>query len=284
MITIVRAPIVATVQDLGRPGHRGIGVPPSGAMDRDALIAANVCVGNTPGGAALEISFGNGELRFESETVIATGGAQLLATIGDRVVAPWVPIRVHAGDTLHVDRVVDGQFAYLAVHGGIDVPLVLGSRSTLLSAKLGGHEGRLLRHGDVLAIGSDIAGAPGAVPPVAHDRSAPIPIIPGPQAAEFGDDAWQTLLSATFALSRSSNRVGYRLEGPGIAHAVPTDRPSEPTCIGAIQLPGGGAPIVVMYDGPTVGGYPKIAVVRERAIGTVAQRAPGDPVRFVADE
>jgi biotin-dependent carboxylase-like uncharacterized protein len=283
VITVVKAPIVATVQDFGRAGHRALGVPPSGAMDRDALVATNVCVGNAPGAAALEIALGGGELRFETASVIATGGARLLGMLGDRSVEPWVPVPVQPGDVLRIDRIVEGQFSYLAVHGGIDVPVVLGSRSTLMSAQLGGFQGRRLAHGDVLRLGDDIVGGPGPVPPVLHDDGAGIPLTPGPQAAQFSDEAWATLLGCTFGVSRFSNRMGYRFEGVAITHDIPTDRPSEPTCIGAIQVPSGGTPIVLMNDGPTVGGYPKIAVVREDALGMLAQRAPGAPVRFVLD-
>lgn len=284
MITVTKAPFATTVQDLGRPGYRAIGVPLSGAMDRDALVATNICAGNAAHAAALEIALGGGELRFDVDAVIATGGAQLVGTIGDRAVVPWMPIAARAGETLRIERVVDGFFAYLAVHGGVDVPLVLGSRSTLVSAQLGGVHGRRLLKGDVLHIGNDVAGGPGAVPQVAHDEGAPIPIIAGPQGAEFSDEVWSTLLSRTFSVSQLSNRMGYRLEGVTIAHDVRTDRPSEPTCVGAIQLPKDGTPIVLMRDGPTVGGYPKIAVVREEAIGMLAQRAPGRAVRFVLDE
>lgn len=284
MITVVKAPFATTVQDLGRPGYRAIGVPPSGAMDRDALIAANVCVGNAAGAAALEIALGGGELRFEVDTVIAVGGARLIATIDDRSVASWIPMPVRTGETLRIQRVVDGAFAYLAVHGGINVPLVLGSRSTLVSAQLGGVHGRRLLKGDLLTLADDVAGGPGAVPPVIHDESAPIPIIVGPQGAEFSEEAWSTLVRSAFSVSHFSSRIGYRLEGASIAHDVPTDRPSEATCVGAIQVPGDGTPIVLMRDGPTVGGYPKIAVVREDVIGMLAQRAPGAVVRFVLHE
>jgi len=281
MITVVKAPFAATVQDLGRPGYRAIGVPLSGGMDRDALIATNVCVGNAPGAAALELALGGGELRFDGETVIAIGGAQLLAMLGDRAVPSWVPIPVHTGETMRIERVTDGQFAYLAIHGGLDLPLVLGSRSTMLSAAFGG---RLLRTGDVFTTANDVVGGPGPVPSVTYDASAPIPVVRGPQAAEFSDDAWHVLLGRGFRVSSSSNRIGYRFEGASIVHSIPSDRPSEPTCLGAIQVPSGGAPIVLMNDGPTVGGYPKIAVVREHALGMLAQRAPGSIVRFVLDD
>jgi biotin-dependent carboxylase-like uncharacterized protein len=284
VITVTQAPLFATVQDLGRRGHRAIGVPVSGAADRDALVAVNVCVGNDVGAAAIELALGRGTLRFDADAIIAVGGATLVATLANRPVAAWVPIAVRAGDELRIERVAGGRFAYLAVRGGIDVPVALGSRSTLASAALGGYDGRTLRAGDTLSIGDAAAIGPGPVASIAHDPALPIPIVRGPQAREFGDEAWRTLLDETFRVSRMSDRAGYRLDGATIAHAVATDRPSEPTCVGAIQVPAGGQPIVLMHDGPTVGGYPKIAVVRERAIGAFAQRAPGDAVRFVLEE
>ena len=137
MITVVQAPLFATVQDLGRRGHRAIGVPVSGAADRDALAALNVCVGNDADAAALELALGRGVLRFDADAMLGVGGATLVATLAQRPVTPWVPIVARAGDELRIERVADGRFAYLAVRGGIDVPLVLGSRSTLLSAALG---------------------------------------------------------------------------------------------------------------------------------------------------
>lgn len=284
MITVTKAPLFATVQDLGRRGHRATGVPVSGAADRDALVAVNVCVGNESGAAGIELALGRGTLRFDVDAIIAVGGATLAATLAGRPVKPWIPVAARAGEELRIERVADGRFAYLAVRGGIDVPLVLGSRSTLSSAALGGYDGRTLRAGDTLPIGDDVASGPGPITAAAHDPALPIPIVRGPQASEFGDAAWRTLLDETFHVSRMSDRAGYRLEGATIAHAVATDRPSEPTCVGAIQVPGSGQPIVLMHDGPTVGGYPKIAVVRERAIGAFAQRVPGDAVRFVLEE
>lgn len=292
MITVVAAPPYASVQDLGRIGLRASGIPPSGVADRATALALNKLLGNAPDAAMLEWAVAGGTLRFDADVTFALGGATVEASISGEVVQPYSPIRARATDELHVERLASGRFLYIAVRGGIDVPVVLGSRSTLMSAGFGGHEGRRVRKGDVLHVGreyrsgsvhpvSDVNAENRAHSPRLHDNREPILIMRGPQAALFDADAWSTFLGTLYIISRASDRTGYRLDGPPLSHVAAAALPSEPTCVGAIQVPNGGAPIVLMQDGPTVGGYPKIAVIRSSALSRFAQKVPGEGVRFL---
>lgn len=285
MITILRAPPFATVQDLGRVGHLDAAVPRAGAVDPFALALANILVGNPPGAAAVEWGLAGGEVRFERDATVALTGATVRATIGGRPLGPEHASRAAAGEVLAVELIEDGAWLYVAVSGGIDVPPVLGSRATYLPARFGGFEGRLLRSGDRLPLGSAVAraartGAPRDLP--ASAVRTPIGLLPGPDRGRPSDIAWRWLMETEFRVSRAVSRMGYRLEGPAPELGLPGDRPSAPACIGTIQLPPGGEPIVLMPDGPTVGGYPRIAVVATADLGRLAQRRPGEVVRFEA--
>lgn len=287
MITVITAPPYATIQDLGRPGYLASGIPRSGAADTDSAIAVNAIVGNSAGAAVIEWALGAGSLTFGCDAVIALGGAESTATVDGNGIASHVATAVNAGGVLRIERMVCGRFLYIAVRGGIDVPVVLGSRSTLLSAGFGGHQGRRLRSADTLEIGDDVVGADArarAATLLAPRDFGPIPITRGPEAVLFSNAQWERFLRSDFTISRASDRIGYRLEGPVLEHTGAADLPSEPTCIGAIQVPQDGTPIVLMHDGPTVGGYPKIAVIRSRAVSRFAQFMPGDTVRFVLEE
>jgi len=286
------------VQDLGREGFRASGIPPSGVADRDTALFLNALLHNAPGAAMLEWAVAGGILRFDSDVTFALGGAVADVFIGGVNVPPYSPVCVRAADELHIERLLHGRFLYIAVRGGINVPLVLGSRSTLMSASLGGHEGRRVRKGDVLCIGREnnensdapahLVDDPGKVETAqkshGHDDHELIPIIRGPQAELFSADTWSAFLRARYTVSRASDRAGYRMEGPPLSHSGGAALPSEPTCVGAIQVPNGSPPIVLMNDGPTVGGYPKIAVIRSSALSRFAQRAPGDGVTFVLED
>ena len=201
--------------------------------------------------------------------------------------AGWQAHVLRRGAELEIGVPGRGRFGYLCLRGGVDVPPVLGSRSTYLRGGFGGLEGRMLRAGDRLPMGSPavpLPETPGArARPLPRDRDRPIRVLAGPQFAMFADDAVRALEAGAFTLSASSDRMGYRLEGPPLGHAGPAEFPSEPVCPGAIQVPQGSAPIVLMADGPTVGGYPKIAVVRSVDLGILAQCVPGSAVRFTLD-
>jgi len=285
VITVTAAPPFATIQDLGRFGYRDSGVPVSGLADRDGGAALNAILGNEPDAAMIEWAVAGGTLRFESDCVFAIGGADAGCTVDGERVQSWNRMHARAGTELVVERITRGRFLMIAVRGGIDVPVVMGSRSTLLSASFGGHEGRRLKKGDVLPVGEgkegETRGSTGGVP---QSLDGAVHIVRGPQADLFDARAWETLLGAELAVSHASDRTGYRLQGATLSCSVPAVLPSEPTCVGAIQVPDGGEPIVIMHDGPTIGGYPKIAVIRAMSISRFAQHTPGERVKFVLDE
>ena len=252
-------------------------------MDPFALAAANALVGNALNAAVLEWGLSGGSLRFENDCTIALAGARATATLGGAPAAPLTTIGAKNGDELVVERIDSGRFLYVAFRGGIDVPIVLHSRSTYLPGKFGGHEGRMLRHGDSIRLRDPAGRAPSPgfhVPAELTPAYATgvVHITPGPQADLFADDAWRTLLQE-FRVASASDRTGYRLEGPALTTSI-ASLPSDAGCAGAVQVPGDGKPIVLMADAPTVGGYPKIAVVSEADLPILAQRQPGETVRF----
>jgi antagonist of KipI len=286
MIEVLRAPPYLAVQDAGWRGLRASGMPVSGAMDGWALGVANLLAGNAADAAGLEWALGGGAIRFAGDAVLAIAGAKVEGTLGGAPLAACTVLRARAGDELRIDRIVRGRFAYLAVAGGIDVAPVLGSRSTYLAGGFGGFEGRLIRAGDVLRIG-----ALGSVGPPAgwtlpeglhptYPADARLRAVAGPQIGLFPQSSREAFETGTFRVARASDRAGYRLEGPAVTAEVKAALPSEPACPGAVQVPDSGQPIVLMPDGPTVGGYPKIAVVASVDVPLLAQRAPGEELRF----
>ncbi|NOT09061.1 MAG: biotin-dependent carboxyltransferase family protein [Gemmatimonadales bacterium] len=280
-IEIVKAPPFATVQDMGWPVGRAIGLPEGGAMDRAALAAANRAVGNAETAAGIEIALGAGTFRFAEAAVVAVAGLAEVRLGGELVphtlmVPAAVPITLYPRP--------ERRFVYLAVRGGIAVPELLGSRSTYLPAGFGGYEGRRLRNGDSLPIG---AAPPGSAPEPERgpeeEATGPLKLraARGPQWDRFGKSAQAAFFAAEFRVAPASDRMGYRLLGPSLAPEELAALPSEAACPGAIQVPDGGQPIVLMPDGPTVGGYPKIAVLLRPEVGRLAQCPPGAAVRFV---
>jgi KipI family sensor histidine kinase inhibitor len=263
-VAIVAAPACATVQDAGRPGHLHRGIPASGPLDLEAFTAANLAVGNDAGAAAIEIPLGALEVR-------AT--ADVIASIDGRAAASLA-----AGDVLRVD----GRGAavhYLAFAGGVMVPEVLGARATLVGARLGGHEGRPLRRGDVLAIG-DPTGPPGRAAQPALELARPIAVTAGPHVARFPPGALAFLTSTEWRISRLLDRVGVRLEGPSVPRAGADQAAPVPMVRGAIQVSTDGTPIVFGPDHPTTGGYPVLAVVQAGSMPALARRPPGAVVHF----
>ncbi|HYK09938.1 MAG TPA: biotin-dependent carboxyltransferase family protein [Gemmatimonadales bacterium] len=265
MISVPQAPAYCTIQDLGWRHLRSAGMPVSGVMDPWASAAANRMVGNPTDAAVFEWALTGGRLHFECDAVVAICGPGIEVTHG-----------MHAGEELVLPRPTAGRFLYMAVRGGVDTPTTLGSRSTYLAAGLG----HAIRTGDRLPIGSlptSAATRPGNLPP--YDAGV-VRVIEGPQRSLFPDAEWERFLRTPWKVSRASDRMGYRLECEGALKAPAADLLSEPACVGAIQVPPDGMPIVLMADGPTVGGYPKIAAVITADLPILAQRLPGAAVQL----
>jgi antagonist of KipI len=281
MIRVVEPGAFTTVQDLGRPGHAGAGVPPSGAMDAIALRAANLLVGNPEDAAALEITMSGPLLTFETDGVLALAGAPFAALLDGEPVPFGASFAVAADSTLRVERPSHGMRAYLAVRGGIAVPPVLDASSTLVSAGIGGWQGRALASGDYLRAGS-AADAPmrrlaGGALPVDH---GPVRVVPGPQTDAFTPYGLKVFFGEEFTVSPRSDRAGVRLQGTPIIHTGQADLDPEGVVTGAVQVPGDGMPIVLGPDRPVTGGYVKIATVITADLSIIAQARPGDALRF----
>lgn len=283
-ITVARMTGLATVQDGGRTGYRAEGVPLCGAMDVAALAIANGLVGNPRELAAIEWALAGGALRFDSAAVVAIAGAEVELTCNGASVPGNTSLDLKAGDELAIGRFARGAYAYLAVRGGIAVPEVLGSRSTYLPAGFGGLDGRRLRAADVLPVGQ--AGRRKtreiltSITPSERAVARTIRAVEGPNTDAFTREFRAAFWGDQFTLSASSNRTGYRLERKAHQDHATRSAPSEPACAGAIQVPDGAGAIVLMADGPTVGGYPKIGVVASVDIPLLAQCVPGDRVGF----
>ena len=264
LIEVLAPGLMTTVQDRGRPGWAHIGVPPSGALDPQALERGNRLVGNDRAAAALEVTLIGPKLRFGEAALVAVTGAR------DAV------FRVGAGDEVDVGTLVDGARAYVCVRGGIEVEPVLGSRSTDLLTGLGPPP---LRDGDLLAVGPEPATAPEHV-----DSAAPcepvLRIRPGPRDDWFVPEAIDALVGTSWRVSPSSNRVGIRLEGPALERRRTDELLSEGLVTGALQIPPTGQPILLMNDHPTTGGYPVLAVVVSEDLPLAGQLRPGDKVSF----
>ena len=279
--------LLTAVQDMGRYGYQRFGVPVSGAMDLFSLRAANVLVGNDQGAGCLEMTVVGPRLRFLDDTLIAVTGGDLAIKLDGEPVRRWHAMHVEKGAVLTSDGMQDGMRAYLAIDGGIDVPEVMGSRSTYLPGRIGGLEGRALKRGDVLATlpsdpgrRHDERSLPEDLEPVHYGHSHVIRVVPGPQAEAFTPAAMETLFDSRYAVSTHSDRVGYRLEGPHLRHREAADIISDGSPPGAIQVPADGMPIVLMADRGPTGGYAKIGTVISTDLGRLAQARPGDTIAF----
>jgi antagonist of KipI len=283
---IVHPGILTTVQDRGRFGYQSLGIAESGAMDTFALVAANRLVGNSDDSAGLEITLSGPKIRFLAETWASLTGADLSARLNNRPLRPGAIFRAGVNDLLAFGPRVYGMRAYLALEGGIDVPFVLGSRSTYLYAGFGGHEGRMLQKGDILsAVGPARSKGP-AEKDLPHDfkmqKSSPflIRVIIGPHEDRFTDEGLKAFLTCTYLLTSESNRMGYRLKGPRITHRNGPIVVSESTPLGAIQVPGQGNPVILLRERGTTGGYAKIGCVITRDLDILAQIFPGEEIHF----
>jgi len=286
VIEVADGGLLTTVQDGGRRGHRRLGVPWCGFLDPQAARAANRAVGNAENAALLECTASGPTLHFHATTRFAVTGADLGAVLERADLGPWpVPsgraVVARPGNVLSMRDRRSGLRAYIAFAGGVTVPEVLGSRSTDLVAGFGGYDGRALKANDHLSLGrapaaeaADVVIAPPAPGPVV------LRAVAGPQDDMFTDEARVRLEAATYAVSALSDRIGCRLEGPVLAHRAAGEILTDGMVPGCVQVPPNGQPIVMLGDGPTTGGYPKIATVVSADLGRLGQLVAGDQVRF----
>lgn len=281
MLKVLRAGMLSTVQDLGRNGYRQQGVSQSGALDAPALRSANLLVGNDENAAALEITLGQFSAGFHREGWIALTGAGCHAQLdGKEVWTGWC-YEVKPGQVLTLKMPTRGMRSYLAVSGGIDVPEVMGSRSTDLKAKFGGFHGRPLQDGDMLPIGDSFRQPQktGGIKQLLFGNR--IRALQGPEYQEFSEKSRDEFWRAAWQLSPQSNRMGYRLHGHTLKRETDREMLSHGLLPGVVQVPHGGQPIVLMADAQTTGGYPRIACVIEADLYNLAQIRLGEPIHFV---
>jgi biotin-dependent carboxylase-like uncharacterized protein len=281
--------MLTTIQDLGRWGYQGKGMPVAGAMDGFSLQAGNLLLGNRRNLAALEITvLGPALCVKEGQGVICFSGAELDFHINNEKVPAWTALKVQEGDTISAGASAGkGARAYLCASGGFDVPLVMGSRSTYLRAGIGGLEGRPLKKGDILSTGpndplwerSEGFSCPHNLRP-SYGRDEPLRAVMGPQDDLFTEQGIDTFLHSEYTISNNADRMGYRMDGPSIEHMEGADIVSDAIPPGSVQVPGHGQPIVMLADRQTTGGYTKIAVLVRSDIHSLSQKISGQKVHF----
>jgi biotin-dependent carboxylase-like uncharacterized protein len=282
MIEVLRAGLCDLVMDMGRSGLGALGVPAGGAADPEALAAANALVGNDERAAGLEFTLRGASLGFPQGATAALTGARFAATRSSGAAVKWNETLVLApGEALTLDLAESGCRCWLALQGGLDVPWVMGSRSTFLPAGFGGYQGRALRSGDTLGFGPQKDGVRllRARPPAVVETDVCLRVVAGPQASWFDDAGLAAFFGCLYQTQAASDRRGLRLKGPPVTY-LRSELPSQGALPGAIQVPPDGQPIILGWDGPVTGGYPVIAGVVAADWPRLAQLKPGDAVRF----
>lgn len=284
LLQVKEAGLFTTVQDLGRPNAISAGVPPGGAMDRFAHSAANLLVGNDRGAATLECTLTGPRLIADHSCLLAITGADFEPRINGRPAPMWTGVFLSSGDELSFGARRSGARTYIAVAGGVAADRWLGSMSTYLAAGRGGMHGRPLIAGDVVAAASTPSG------PTISGRELPphlcpdysehvLHVVAGPHVKRLGAEGRALLLQSVFKVSRDADRMGYRLEGPHL-DATGEELLSFGLTSGAVQVPAGGQPILLMADHQTAGGYPVVATVVSASMPIAAQLVPGDELQF----
>jgi biotin-dependent carboxylase-like uncharacterized protein len=296
-LEILKPGLSTTVQDLGRPGYYHLGIPESGAMDKFSLAAANLLVGNPEGAAALEAVFLGPEIRFDRDAVVAVCGAHMPPKVDGAEQPGWTSFAVKSGQTLSFGFLKSGARAYIAVGGGVDVPLVLGSRSTYPLGALGGFEGRALKAGDRVKVGTQSRDTKPSrsVPPrlrVEVSETTELRVLPGLYWHRLTDEAGKTFFEDEWKVAPEADRIGYRFRG-GRTLSFESRKPpfgagSDPSNIvdscypyGSIQVPGGTEPIVLHRDAVSGGGYFMLGTVISADMDLIGQLQPHQPTRFV---
>ncbi|PAD92393.1 biotin-dependent carboxyltransferase family protein [Shouchella clausii] len=300
-ISILKGGLLTTVQDLGRKGYLHQGVVEGGAMDRLALRSANLAVGNEEGAACLEMTLLGPAILFKQASLICVAGKGMTPYIEGKPYPLGAAISVPAGQELTFKTARQGARAYLAIAGGIDVPAVLGSRSTYLRAKLGGFEGRKLEKGDLLPIGkvaehlapllkkADRQGCPlvsnwhvnGSLSDSATLSETVVRAIPGSHFSMFTEESQTNVFDMSFTIQNNSDRMGYSLQGEApLLRETKEELLSEAVTFGTVQVPPDGEPIVLMADRQSTGGYPRMLQVAAVDLPKLAQMRPGDTFSF----
>lgn len=285
MIRVETPGLMTTVQDLGREGFGPIGVSACGAADPVALRIGNRLLGNPEDAAALELTLVGGVFRFDIDTWLALTGSDFDAALDGSPLAPWTVARVRREQVLRMQATRSGARGYLCVSGGIDVPLVLGSRSTHVLSGLGGFNGRALAKGDVLQAGAPRSPPARGVDPRIGERLAPrrrLRVTAGPQSGWFAEASQRAFFAAGYRVTEASDRMGLRLEGAAIRMEASREMVTAGVPLGAIQVPSGGQPVIVFVDQQTTGGYPVIANVIAADLPSVGQLRPRDVIEFEA--
>ena len=285
-VTVQNSGLLTSVQDGGRIGYQQFGVSVSGVMDPRAMKVANILVGNEENEAVLECTMLGPQLHFDADNVIAITGGDLGPTLDHQPVENYAAFVVRAGQTLRFTALRSGCRAYIAFAGGLDVPLVMGSRSTCMKAGIGGVEGRKLQKDDVIgfrAPNPDVCNLAQrrVAPEVVPQREFTVRVLLGPQDDLFTDGGIRTFLSETYTVTNEFDRMGCRMDGPVIEHKNGGDIISDGIAFGAIQVPGAGKPIIMLADRQTTGGYTKIANIITVDYPIIGQLKGGDRVRFV---
>lgn len=289
--------MLATIQDLGRYGLQKFGVIVGGAMDSNSLRIANLLVGNSEGEGALEVTLFGTSLLFESDELIAITGGNLQPTVDGKAIPMWQPLLIRKGSVLKFSAAINGSRAYVSFSGGIEVPKVMGSKSTYIRAGIGGFQGRKLQKNDVFECstrtesGKDIfnqlnkkdkylSWSVHYTPFVTFKKTQTIRFIRGSEYDRFDEDSLKNFFSTPYTISTQSDRMGYRLEGEAIQLKEPFELLSEGVTFGTIQVPSNGQPIILMADRQTTGGYPKIGQVISADLPSLAQMQANGQVYF----
>ncbi|WP_371361013.1 biotin-dependent carboxyltransferase family protein [Sporomusa malonica] len=287
-MTTLQQGYFTTIQDEGRWGYQAYGMPIAGAMDRYAYRIANILAGNQETAAVIEMTDSGAAFKFDQEQFVAVCGADMQGKLNGKLISNWSSFFVPKQGELRFDAAISGCRTYLAIRGGIEVPPVLGSRSTYTRAKIGGYEGRALRQGDVLYVGQDSAAPTG--PRRLQSQYMPqytpevnLRVLLGPQDNMFTGNAIQTFFNSAYTIAGQADRAGYPLKGPKILPlGKEADIVSDAVGLGAIQIASNGRPFIVTADHHTTRGFAKIGYVIRVDLSKLAQAKPGDKIRFTA--
>lgn len=283
-IYVKKAGLLTTIQDKGRWGYQQYGMSVAGAMDHFSMRVANLLVGNSEYEAVIEATFLGPEIVFECNEIIAITGADMSPKLNGDTIPMWSSILVEKGDVLSFSGVTKGLRSYISFSRVLDVPEIMGSKSTFLRGNLGGFEGRKLADGDSIPLGDTVLNTRGSYLPNKfipnYVKEGNIRVVLGPQNDYFTEDAINTFLSSSYKITSEADRMGYRLDGPSVNHKDGADIISDGIVFGSIQVPGHGSPIIMMADRQTTGGYTKIATVITPDLGLLAQMGPDSTINF----